>query len=256
MSGVHPTDTEGSGPHTGVSESSSGNAFARALFGGIAAGYDRRARWLSLGQMPRWHRALAAVARASPGAHVLDVCTGTGSVAIELHRRYGCEVVGVDLSPEMLAAAGQRLRRLGLERSISLVHGRAETLPFPDGFFDAVVFTFLLRYVDDPLATIAELARVLKPGGTLASLEFGLPQSALSRAGWSAYAEGLLPVVTWPMGSAWRRVGGFLGGSIREFYRRYSLNDLEHMWTRAGIEQVQQRNLTFGSAVVMWGTKG
>ena len=144
---------------------------------------------------------------------------------------------------------------MGMDGGISLVQGRAEALPFADACFDAVVFTFLLRYVDDPPAVISEMARVLKPGGTLASLEFGLPQKALFRAGWMAYAQGVLPVVTCPLGAGWRQVGSFLGDNIREFSRRYPTGALEKVWVQSGIEEVRHTELTFGAAVVMSGRK-
>ena len=195
------------------------------------------------------------VAGAHETATALDVCTGTASVAIELYRRYDCRVVGLDLSPEMVTAATERVQRMGMEGHISLVQGRAEALPFPDASFDVVVFTFLLRYVDDPPSAIREMARVLRPGGTLASLEFALPDKALFRAGWTVYAQGVLPALTWPLGAGWRHVGAFLGGNVREFSRRYPVREIEKLWNEAGLTEVRHRQLTFGSAVVMWGRK-
>ena len=79
---------------------------------------------------------------------------------------------GVDLTRNMLARGQENVAKAGMSERISLVAGRAEQLPFPDGTFDALTFTYLLRYVDDPQATLSELARVVKPGGTVASLEF------------------------------------------------------------------------------------
>jgi len=128
-------------------------------------------------------------------------------------------------------------------------------LPFARESFDSVMFTFLLRYVDDPAAVICEMARVLKPGGALASLEFGLPRQGALRAGWTAYAQCILPVVTLALGADWRRVGSFLGGNISEFCRTYPIGALEKMWTQAGIGEVRHAELTFGAAVVMWGRK-
>ena len=109
---------------------------------------------------------------------MLDVATGTGLVARELVRRFGCSVVGIDQSPEMLAVARERTRGLPIE----LVEGRAEALPFADGEFAALTFTYLLRYVDDPAATVRELARVVRPGGTIAMLEFGRAARGLATA--------------------------------------------------------------------------
>ena len=148
---------------------------ARELFAPLGPTYDRYARLLSLGQDPRWRRFLVERIEAGPADLVLDVATGTGAVAIELVRRTGCSVVGVDPSTEMLEEARRRIKLARTTRDIRLVEGRAEELPFDDGIFDALTVTYLLRYVDDPGATLVELARVVRSGGTVASLEFGLP---------------------------------------------------------------------------------
>src|SRR6266540_4199491 len=142
---------------------------ARALFAPLGPTYDRCARLLSLGQDPRWRRFLVSRVTAGPEDVVLDVATGTAAVAIELVRTKGCSVVGVDQSPEMLAAARRRLLLAAATERVRLVEARAEELPFEDRSFDALTFTYLLRYVDDPAATLRELARVVRPGGSIAS---------------------------------------------------------------------------------------
>src|SRR4051794_2047486 len=144
---------------------------ALELFAPLGPTYDRYARLLSLGQDPRWRRFLVSRVAAGPGDRVLDVATGTGAVASELIRRKGCDVVGLDQSSEMLAVARARL-----PAAAELVEGRAESLPFDDASFDALTFTYLLRYVDDPGATLRELARVVRPGGSAAGLEFAVPR--------------------------------------------------------------------------------
>ena len=155
------------------------------LFSGLAGpAYSRRAAILSLGQEPRWHRFLASRLRARPDDRVLDVATGTGAVAAELAYRHGYRVTGIDQSDEMLASARALLAARGLGDRVELVRGEAEALPFEDASFDGLTVTYLLRYVADPAATLAELARVVRPGGTLASLEFGVPP-------WAAGARGV-----------------------------------------------------------------
>src|SRR5205807_9908645 len=133
----------------------------------------RYARLLSFGQDPRWRRFLVSRVPAGPDDLVLDVATGTGAVAEELARAKRCAVIGVDQSDEMLAIARRRLPQL------EFVEASADDLPFDDGSFDALTFTYLLRYVDDPVATLRELARVVRPGGTIASLEFGIPAASV-----------------------------------------------------------------------------
>ncbi len=180
---------------------------------------------------------------------MLDVATGTGAVARELIRRYGCTVVGLDQSPEMLAEAR---RRLGDE--VDLVEGRAEELPFADASFDALTFTYLLRYVDDPAATLRELARVVRPGGTIASLEFAVPHGAW-RPLWELYVRVGLPAAGRAVSPGWHEVGRFLGPSIRGFYARFPLPGVLELWRDAGIEDVHARTMSLGGGVVIWGRR-
>jgi demethylmenaquinone methyltransferase / 2-methoxy-6-polyprenyl-1,4-benzoquinol methylase len=149
---------------------------AERIFTGIAGSYDRVATVLSLGQDPRWRRALVDAIDARPTDRVLDVATGTGMVAQALRDRFGCTVVGLDQSPDMLRIA--RTRDGVFE---TIVEGRAESLPFTDAAFDHLTFTYLLRYVDDPAATMRELARVVKPGGRVAMVEFGARERRSTR---------------------------------------------------------------------------
>jgi demethylmenaquinone methyltransferase / 2-methoxy-6-polyprenyl-1,4-benzoquinol methylase len=232
------------------------NRFARRLFAPLAESYDRGATFLSFGQDPRWRRFL--VSRVDVGSHdeVLDVATGTAAVAIELIRRRGCRVVGVDQSAEMLAAGRQRVEEAGVTDRISLVESRAEALPFAAGRFDALTFTYLLRYVDDPAATLRELARVVKPGGAVAGLEFSIPGRAVPRALWDFYVDTGLPALGRLASPGWHEVGQFLGRSIRDFYDRYPLDRVLTLWRDAGIADVRARPLSFGGGVVIWGRRG
>jgi demethylmenaquinone methyltransferase / 2-methoxy-6-polyprenyl-1,4-benzoquinol methylase len=169
---------------------------ALELFAGLPRHYDRVAAGLSFGQDPRWRRAMVESVDARPGERVLDVATGTGLVAQALVRRYECTVVGLDQSPEMLAVAKARVAGAAeLSGRITLVAGEAERLPFADGEFDHLTFTYLLRYVDDPAATLRELARVVQPGGRIASVEFAVPPSRLWRALWIMYTRVGLPAL-------------------------------------------------------------
>ena len=180
---------------------------------------------------------------------------GTAAVAIELARRYQCTVVGLDQSPEMLAEGRARVESAGLADRIELVEGRAEELPFEDGSFDALTFTYLLRYVEDPGATLAELARVVRAGGTMASLEFGVPPGRLPRAAWNLYVGVGLPLAGRVVSPGWREVGRFLGPSIRGFYQRNPLDELLELWREAGIEDVRFRRLSLGGGIVIWGRR-
>jgi demethylmenaquinone methyltransferase/2-methoxy-6-polyprenyl-1,4-benzoquinol methylase len=224
---------------------------AKALFAPLGPTYDRYARLLSFGQDPRWRRFLVSRVETGPGDTVLDVATGTGAVALELIRSSGCSVVGLDQSPEMLAVARRRL-----PASVRLVEGDAGHLPFEDGSFDGVTFTYLLRYVDEPEATLRELARVVRPGGTLAGLEFGVPPSGLVRTVWRGYVRLGLPLAGRLISPGWAGVGEFLGPSIESFWRRLPLPRLLELWSEAEIADVRFRRMSLGGGIVIWGRRG
>ena len=237
-----------------MAELSARTRHARELFAPLGPTYDRYARLLSFGQDPRWRAFL--VSRIPAGAErVLDVATGTAAVAIELARAApGRTVVGVDQSPEMLAAGRARVEQAGLGGRIELHEGRAESLPFPDAAFDALTFTYLLRYVDDPGATLCELTRVVQQGGTLAMLEFAVPRGVW-RAPWEVYVRVALPLAGAAASRGWRRVGRFLGPSIRGFYDRLPLAAQLDLWRAAGVADVRCRRLSLGGGIVVWGTR-
>jgi demethylmenaquinone methyltransferase/2-methoxy-6-polyprenyl-1,4-benzoquinol methylase len=222
---------------------------ARTLFAPLGPTYDRYASLLSFGQDPRWRRELVSHIEAGPGDRVLDVATGTGAVARELIARKGCTVVGLDQSTEMLAEAR---RRLGPD--VELVEATADVVPFPDASFDALSFTYLLRYVPDPAATMRELARVVKPGGTIATLEFAVPRGVW-RPLWELYVRIGLPLAGRAISPGWHEVGSFLGPSIRDFWTEYPPSRVVGLWRAAGIEQVGARRMSLGGGVVIWGRK-
>jgi demethylmenaquinone methyltransferase / 2-methoxy-6-polyprenyl-1,4-benzoquinol methylase len=237
-----------------VAEVSARTRHARELFAPLGPTYDRYARLLSFGQDPRWRSFLVSRIPAD-ATRVLDVASGTAAVAIELARRSPSrEVIGIDQSTEMLGAGRARVLAAGLAKRIDLREGRAESLPFADAEFDALTFTYLLRYVDDPAATMRELARVVRPRGTIAMLEFGVP-SGIWRPLWELYVRVGLPGAGTLVSPSWREVGSFLGPSIRGFYERYPLGGLLELWREAGLDDVHVRRLSLGGGVVMWGTR-
>ena len=220
---------------------------ARTLFAPLGPRYDRVGAALSFGQDPRWRRTMVSrVPR--DGGTVLDIATGTGLVAERLLAR-GHRVTGLDQSPDMLAVAR---RRFG--DRIELVEASATEIPFPNASFDHLTFTYLLRYVDDPGATLAELARVVRPGGTIASLEFCIPRGVW-RPLWDLYVGVGLPVAGRLISRGWYDVGRFLGPSIRGFYEEWPLERQLELWREAGIMDVRARRMSFGGGVVIWGRR-
>ena len=194
------------------------------------------------------------VAPAVPG-RVLDVATGTAGVALQLADRTPGRIVGIDLTEAMLRRGRENVARSRAGSRVELVAGRAEQLPFPDDVFDALTFTYLLRYLADPAATLVELARVLKPGAPVACLEFHVPPSRFWRVCWWLYTRCVLPAAGGLVGRSWFRVGRFLGPSISEHYRRYSLPSTVAMWREAGLIDVEFRLMSLGGGIVMWGRK-
>ena len=234
------------------------NLFARELFDGLPKRYDVLEDVLSFRQNNRWRAAMVdAVTAMDPAPErILDVASGTAGVALMLSERTDAEITGVDLTEQMLRIGQDRVSRRKRRHRIFLAAGRAEQLPFPDDIFDALTFTYLLRYVADPAATLAELARVVRPGGVVSSLEFFVPSPPVWLPAWRLYTRVVLPVGGFLGGGReWADVGRFLGPSIEEHYRRYPLEAHVEMWHAAGLVDVHTRPMSLGGGLVMWGRK-
>jgi len=239
-----------------MSVGSAENEFAVKLFRRLPRRYDLLAEVLSFGQNARWRAELVNHVAGHQPRRVLDVATGTAGVAIAIARATNAQVTGVDVSEEMLEIGRGRVSGAALQGRIDLELGRAEAVPFEDGTFDAISFTYVLRYVSDPAATIAELARALEPGGVMAGLDFYVPPSVPARAAWWLYTRAALPVAGLVLGGrAWWDVGRFLGPNISAHYRRWPLQRLVDAWEAAGMEDVGYRQMSLGGGIVMWGKK-
>ncbi len=221
--------------------STGGPRVARRLFSPIASSYERWAAILSLGQDRRWRGRMVAGLSLPAGSLTLDVAAGTGSIS-RLLEAAGYRVTALDLSQSMLARHRGRRRVLG----------RGDRLPFPAGTFEAVTFGYLLRYVDDVQACLEELARVVRPGGTLAMVEFGRP-AGMWYLPWLFYTGTVLPVAGRLIDPGWGAVGRFLRSSIETFHRTYP--DLRVVWEAAGLAEVRAQSMSLGGGLVMWGRK-
>ncbi len=174
-------------------------AKVRDLFGAIASRYDLINDFQSFGLHRLWKRELVRLARVGPGQKALDLCCGTGDVALRLART-GAETIGLDFSEAMLAVARKRLtKEQGASTeskplSLQFVAGDALRTPFPDGHFDAVTVAYGLRNLADWQAGLAEMNRLARPGGRLLVLDFGKPDWAVWRGLYFAYLRLVVPV--------------------------------------------------------------
>lgn len=240
----------------GPAEATAENAFAAGLFRRLPQRYDLLAEVLSFGQNAMWRRELVRRIASLAPTKVLDVATGTAGVAVALATKTSATVTGIDISEAMLERGRERVHAAGFDGRIGLRYARAEELPFADASFDAVSFTYLLRYVRDPATTIAELARSLRPGGVMASIDFFVPPSPFWRAAWWLYTRLALPVAGLILGGrAWWDVGRFLGPNISDHYRRRPLAQIIESWEAAGMVDVQHSVMSLGGGLVMWGRK-
>jgi demethylmenaquinone methyltransferase / 2-methoxy-6-polyprenyl-1,4-benzoquinol methylase len=231
------------------------NRFARGLFDGLPNRYDLLAEVLSLGQNRRWRRAMVDRIVPARPRRLLDVATGTAGVALRLTEQTDAFVTGLDLTEAMLRRGQSNVAASAADDRVGLLAGRAEELPFPDAAFDAVTFTYLLRYVADPAGTLQELTRVLKPGSPMASLDFLVPRHSFWRWSWWLYTRLVLPVAGSIGGRDWIAVGRFLGPNISAHYRRFPLGWTVQAWRAAGMTDVGVREMSLGGGLVMWGTK-
>ncbi len=187
---------------------------------------------------------------------LLDVATGPGGVARQMARRSNAKIIGIDITAAMLGQAARTVTDEGLSDRIALVRGTGERLPFPDETFDALTFTYLLRYVGDPASVLKELARVVRPGGVVASLEFCVPPAPYWHSAWWLYTRAVLPLAGAATGGKeWFEVGRFLGPSISSHYQRYPISWTRQAWNDAGLEEVGLKQMSLGGGLVMWGRK-
>jgi demethylmenaquinone methyltransferase/2-methoxy-6-polyprenyl-1,4-benzoquinol methylase len=213
------------------------------MFDAIAPRYDLLNHLLSAGLDRRWRaRAIESLDLAS-GARVLDLCTGTGDLAVSAAgSRTGVSVVGVDFAAQMLRLADEKLGALNLRRAIRLVRGDATKIPLAEGSCDAATIGFGIRNVIEPVRALQEIARVLRPGGRLAILEFGEPRVPAIRTMYAWYFRYMLPLVGRAV-SKHRSAYSYLPASVGTFP---PATEFAKTIAATGFSQVRAVPLTFG----------
>lgn len=223
--------------------------YVRALFSGVPKEYDRLLQILTFGQDARWRRLAIEAAAPPEGGRVLDLATGTGVFAFDWVDRMPVSVTALDLTPAMLRHAATQCTEQGCT-SLELVNGRTESLPFPDRAFDAVSIGLALRNLTDLEASFSEMARVLKPGGRMVSVDFTRPSLSVFRHIYYLYLCHGLPAVGRTVSQEWEATFEWLWRSILRFYDVETVVDLIR---RAGFRRVTIRSLTGGIATMIVG---
>lgn len=221
----------------------------REMFGRIAKRYDLLNHLLSGNVDKRWRRIVSARVReklSSKDAHVLDVACGTGDLSLALFDNTGARVVGTDFCRPMLELAARKTAN-----RIPLIEGDALNLPFRDGSFEVVTIAFGLRNLASVEGGLAELRRVLKPGGWVAVLEFSKPANAILRPLFGLYFTRALPLMGGLISGS-RSAYSYLPASVQKFPDQRQLSLLME---QAGLEQVQFENLTGGIAALHMGRR-
>lgn len=226
----------------------------RAMFGQIAGRYDLLNHLLSLGIDRRWRRRTVRLAAPAGDAPILDVCTGTGDLALAYwHAGPGSRrVVGADFCRPMLAIAREKCRRAGASRQLDLVEADAVSLPFPRDTFQVVCVAFGLRNVSDTGRGLAEMVRVCRPGGRVAVLEFSMPRGRLLRALYGWYFHRLLPRIGQAVAKNRQEAYNYLPASVGEFPQAEAMC---RRMEAAGLDRVECHRLTFGVASLYLGVK-
>jgi len=223
------------------------------MFDAIAHRYDQLNRMLSVGLDRQWRRRAVEALELPSGARVLDVCTGTADLAMMAARQVSMPrlVVGVDFAGEMLALGQNKLRGTGLDKTILLARGDACRLPCLADSVDAVTMGFGIRNVADTSAAVAEIFRVLKPGGSLALLEFGEPTLPAVRFLYLWYFRRVLPRIGRVL-SRHSEAYAYLPASVSAFLAPEALVGLLR---RSGFCEVRLDRLTFGAVCLYSGKK-
>lgn len=222
--------------------------YVSGMFARIAGRYDLMNVLMSFGRDGAWRRFTVNKARPKPGDLALDVATGTGRIAQEIARR-GARAVGIDFCAPMMVQG--RIEGVGAEEPVFFAGADALSLPFDDNTFNCVTTGFAMRNVTDIEGAFREMCRVVKPGGRIVCMEVGKPRLAITRLFHNFYTRRIIPL-------AGKLIAGdsdaytYLPSSMGKFPPP---EELARIMRKAGIKNIEWKQLTFGAVAVHWGTK-
>lgn len=219
----------------------------RQMFDAIAPAYDFMNRAMTLGIDIWWRRLAVKRLRRITPAHILDVATGTGDFAIQLHDSlHPQHITGIDLSPGMLTEAQRKVKEKGLQEVISFEEGDCMALPMQDNTFDAVTVAFGVRNFEHLQQGYQEMARVLRPGGMLCVLELSTPTNRLIRWFYDLYTLHIIPAIG-SIKSGDKSAYRYLPNSIAAVPQG---NDMLQLMRNAGLKEATFRRLTLGVCTI------
>ena len=224
----------------------------RKMFNAIAPAYDFLNHFLSLGIDKKWRKKAIQKLEGSGAKKILDVATGTGDLAITANKLMEVDhITGVDISDEMLAVGRKKLTKKNLDDKIVLLNGDSENLPFEDNEFDAAIVAFGVRNFQNLDKGLAEMQRVIKPGGKMVVLEFTKPRFFLFKFGFNLYFKYVLPTIG-RLTSKDPKAYKYLYESVQAFpdYDQF-VNHME----KAGLKNNEWESLSMGICAVYTGVK-
>jgi demethylmenaquinone methyltransferase / 2-methoxy-6-polyprenyl-1,4-benzoquinol methylase len=223
----------------------------RGMFNRIAYRYDYLNHFLSMGIDKLWRKKLRRRLSKYQPQSILDVATGTGDLAIELARLKPAEIVGVDIAEKMLQIGDQKIARKNLQHIIRMQQADSEDLPFANNTFDAATIAYGVRNFETPLKGLQEIHRVLKPGGVIFILEFGMPQRFPVKQAYSFYFNFILPFWGKVFSGSYESYK-YLPESVRQFpYGKAFVNLLE----QAGFKKATATPISQGITYLYEGVK-
>ncbi|WP_210487431.1 bifunctional demethylmenaquinone methyltransferase/2-methoxy-6-polyprenyl-1,4-benzoquinol methylase UbiE [Rufibacter aurantiacus] len=221
------------------------------MFNSIAKRYDFLNHFLSAGVDIYWRKRAVKLLEPLKPQNVLDIATGTGDFALETLRLKPKQIVGIDISEGMLQVGREKISKRGLSHLVQLQLGDSENIQFPDNHFDAITVAFGVRNFENLEKGLAEMFRVLKPGGMAVILEFSKPQAFPMKQGYNFYFKHILPVFG-KLISKDNAAYTYLPKSVQAFPDG---NDFLSIFQRIGFKNTKWHSLTFGISSIYTGTK-